>query len=405
VPFGESLVQYIDLTQENTYLRGFTGGFADSNFEYMYLVPGYTGIGSTAEQHGISNYERRGSHAVRVSLTDFSSSGVSYFDLRDAGDTLVQFAGGFVSGGHVYYIPSVAGVLTRVSTADFSSSGVETLDLASINAVFNENFCGGFVAGGHAWLYQCYVNVAGGAAWILRLTLSDFSSSGVQACDIAGSVNANLKGWSGGFSDGTYAYFIATNRAPGTESGYITRISLSDFSTDGTGVSFWNLEAVDTDMVGFRSGFHDGTFAYLTGYYHGGYANHVVRFPLAEFGSASAVVTLINLNDALDGGAQFQGLNGGFFDGSAVYIAPHAPNTGQGTRVARIPVSDFSASSVSILNLADTNSALNGFHNAFYANGYGYFVPWTYPPHGNLVRIHVSTYTPSASEVGFSTLG
>jgi len=404
MPFGDSLVQYIDLTQENTYLRGFHGGFADSNFEYMYLVPGWHGIGSSAEQHGISYYERRASHAVRVSLTDFSSSGVSYFDLRDTAVNLVYFTGGFVSGAHAYYIPNTHGVLTRVRTADFSSSGVETLDLASINAAYEE-FCGGFVAGGHAWLYQCYENVVGGAAWILRLTLSDFSSSGVQACDVAGSVNANLKGWAGGFSDGTYAYFIATNRAPGTESGYITRISLSDFNTDGTGVSFWNLEAVNTDMVGFRSGFHDGTFAYLTGYYHGGYADHVVRFPLAEFANPSAVVTLIHLNDALDGGAQFKGLNGGFFDGSAVYIAPHAPDAGQGTRVARIPVSDFSASSVSILNLADTSSALNGFHNAFYARGYGYFVPRTSPPHGNLVRIPVGAYTPSASEVGFSTMG
>jgi len=68
-------------------------------------------------------------YATRVSLSDFSSSGVEYLNLADTNSNLRGFGGGFATDAHAYYVPSYSGVhlgyTARVSLSDFSSTGVD----------------------------------------------------------------------------------------------------------------------------------------------------------------------------------------------------------------------------------------------------------------------------------------
>ena len=65
------------------------GGFATD--AHAYYVPFHNGA-----YHG---------YAVRVSLSDFSSSGVEYLNLADTNSNLKGFMGGFVTDTHAYYVP------------------------------------------------------------------------------------------------------------------------------------------------------------------------------------------------------------------------------------------------------------------------------------------------------------
>ena len=66
---------------------------------------------------------------------------------------------------------------------------------------------------------------------VARVLLSDFSASGVTSLDVA-AVNANLKGFYSGFTDGTYAYFVPHNN--GAVNGYVARVRVAPH-TPGVG--------------------------------------------------------------------------------------------------------------------------------------------------------------------------
>ena len=48
---------------------------------------------------------RYSGYAARVSLSDFSSSGVEILNLAGTNSNLMGFAGGFVTDTHAYYVP------------------------------------------------------------------------------------------------------------------------------------------------------------------------------------------------------------------------------------------------------------------------------------------------------------
>jgi len=80
-----------------------------------------------------------------------------------------------------------------------------------------------------------------GRPWILDLT----------------TIDADLKGFAGGFTDGRYGYFVPWNN--GTYFGKVVRIDLNDFST----VSVLDLTTTDADLKGFFGGFTDGRYGYF----------------------------------------------------------------------------------------------------------------------------------------------
>ena len=63
------------------------------------------------------------------------------------------------------------------------------------------------------------------------MSLADFSSSGVTYLNLA-DTNANFKGFIGGFTDGTYAYFVPHNNGGGH--GNVVRLAIKSH-TPGTG--------------------------------------------------------------------------------------------------------------------------------------------------------------------------
>merc|ERR1712046_330349 len=92
---------------------------------------------------------------ARISLTDFSSSGVTHLDLTTVHSSLKGFNHGFIAGDHAWFVPyhngNVNGYVARILLTDFSSTGVTYLDLTTVHPDL-KGFVGGFSSGDHAWL-------------------------------------------------------------------------------------------------------------------------------------------------------------------------------------------------------------------------------------------------------------
>ena len=55
--------------------------------------------------HGETDWNSFHGYAARISLTDFSGSGVEYVNLGNTHTLLRGFDGGFVAGGFAYFVP------------------------------------------------------------------------------------------------------------------------------------------------------------------------------------------------------------------------------------------------------------------------------------------------------------
>jgi hypothetical protein len=377
--FSMETVSYLNLADTNTNLKGFIGGFTDSNFGY--LVPYFNGD-ATTPRHG---------YVARVSLSDFSTSGVSYLNLADTNTNLRGFMGGFTDGTFGYFVPENNGYhhgyVARVSLSDFSSSGVSYLNLADTSTNLM-GFQGGFSDGSFGYLVPYTKNNGGHHGYVARVSLSDFSSSSVSYLNLA-DINTNLIGFSGGFTDGTFGYFMPHYN--GVRHGYIARVSLSDFSSSG--VSYINLADTNTNLRGFFGGFTDGSFGYFVPHNNGVAKNgYGARVSLSDFSSSG--VTYLNLADT---NTNLKGFVGGFTDGTFGYFVPHNNGVAKNGYVARVSLSDFSSSGVTYLNLADTNTNLKGFSGGFTDGTFGYVVPYyngETNPSGYVARVRVSPHTP-----------
>jgi len=220
----------LDLTATDPDLKGFEGGFTDGT--YGYVLPYNNG-----------NYLGK---VARFLLSDFSS--VSVLDLAATDQDLKGFQGGFTDGTYGYVVPynngaDYSGKVARFSLSDFSS--VSVLDLAATDPDL-KGFQGGFTDGTYGYVVPHY-NGADYSGKVARFSLSDFSS--VRVLDLT-ATDPDLKGFQGGFTDGTYGYVINDNK--------VARFSLSGFSS----VSVLDLTAMDPDLQGVRGGFTDGTYGY-----------------------------------------------------------------------------------------------------------------------------------------------
>ena len=113
-------VEVLNLASVDSNLKGFYHGFATST--HAYYAP-YANENTGA--HG---------YAVRISLSDFTASGVEVLNLASVDPNLTGFAGVFATATHAYYVPhhhhtDYSGYAARVSLSDFTASGVEVLDL------------------------------------------------------------------------------------------------------------------------------------------------------------------------------------------------------------------------------------------------------------------------------------
>ena len=133
--FDAAGIDFLDLTQLDEDLKGFSGGFQGGS--HGYLVPYSKG-------HGDYN-----SKVVRFSLLDFSLDSVEILDLGPKSDELKGFGGGFSYGSYAVFVPYQNGmtdvnfrarnqfsILTRVDMNNFDISGIKTLD---VSRVFRKN--------------------------------------------------------------------------------------------------------------------------------------------------------------------------------------------------------------------------------------------------------------------------
>ena len=89
--------------------------------------------------------------------TEDKFGALEYFDLGDADDTLIGFAGAFTDYRFAYYVPNEGegsafhGHMARVDLEDFTRLGVTTLDLAAADAEL-VGFAGGFTDGEYGYV-------------------------------------------------------------------------------------------------------------------------------------------------------------------------------------------------------------------------------------------------------------
>ncbi len=351
--------QTLDLTAVDASLKGFTGGFTDGR--YGYFPPWYNGA-----------YFGK---VVRVDLQNFNSGGVTSLDLTTIDADLKGFTGGFSDGRYGYFVPTAKasntyfGKLVRVDLQNFTSNGVTVLDLTTVDLGL-KGFTGGFTDGRFGYLVP-FINSTGiYAGKAVRVDLQNFTSNGVTVLDLT-TIDVDLKGFRGGFTDGNFGYLVPYSNGTNTPFGKVVRIDLQNFTPGG--VTILDLTMVSTDLKGFSGGFTDGRYGYLIPLQNASNAQFgkVVRIDLENFTINGVAVVDLTLVDA-----GLKGFEGGFTDGKFGYLVPYAnaPNTYLG-KIVRIDLQNFSPDGVTILDLTTVDPNLKGFFGGFSDGHFGYLTP------------------------------
>jgi hypothetical protein len=309
-------VSVLDLGGFDPTLKGFHGGFTDGR--YGYFVPFYNGTAYSGK-------------IARVDLQNFSPTGISTLDLTQVGAALKGFYGGFTDGRYGYLVPAkdgsnYPGALVRIDLQNFTTSGVSLLNLTAIDSgLFG--FSGGFTDGRYGYLVPMYFS--GGKA--VRIDLSDFSANGVTILDWT-TIDNSLVGFSSGFTDGRYGYYVPSWNSSSVPHGRVVRIDLNNFSLSG--VTILDLTTVEPDLKGFGGGFSDGQYAYFVPGYPG--LGKVARIDQKDFTAQGVDWIDLAVHDP-----SLRGFWGGFSDGRYGYMVPFYYWTGSlhwSGNVARIPL-------------------------------------------------------------------
>lgn len=358
--YGIGLPRILDLTSTDANLKGFYNGFTDG--KYGYLAPNYDG----------SNYSGK---IARIDLSNFLS--VSVLDLTGYDATLKGFTDCFTDGRYGYFVPyyngsSYSGKVARIDLANWGT--IVSFNLAVIDSDL-VGFQSGFSDGQYGYFIP-YIKAPGTySGKIARLDLRNFST--VNTLDLT-TIDSDLKGFVGCFTDGKYAYLVPNNN--GSPFGKLVRIDLSDFST----VSVLDLTSTDSDLKGFQGGFTDGRYGYLVPFYNGSsYFGKVARVDLLDF----STVTVLDLTSTDN---DLKGFIHGFTDNRYGYFVPNNNGSVFG-KVARVDLTDFST--VAILDLTTIDATLKGFRGGFADGKYGYLVPYNNGSFfGKLVRLPMIDY-------------
>ncbi|MBI4319149.1 MAG: hypothetical protein HY675_11720 [Chloroflexi bacterium] len=259
----------------------------------------------------------------------------------------------------------------------------QSLDMGAVD-IGLKGFSGGFTDGRYGYFVPNN-NAFGISGNVSRLDLQNLAPSGVTSLDLAAS-DRFLKGFEGGFTDGRYGYFVPNYND--SYSGNVARVDLQNFAASG--YTDLNLTAVDGSLKGFQGGFTDGRYGYFVPFSSSATAisGKVARVDLQNFGAVG--VTALDLA-AVDG--YLVGFRGGFTDGRYGYFVPNFTGSVLSGKVARVDLQNFTASGVTALDLAAVDSSLNGFSGAFSDGRYGYLAPYanTSGLSGKVARIQLTS--------------
>ncbi|MBI5567969.1 MAG: hypothetical protein HY870_23935 [Chloroflexi bacterium] len=309
-------------------------------------------------------------------------------DLATVDPQLKGFNGAFTDGQYGYFVPgsdgiSYVGKVARVDLNSYITTSVTVLDLTTVDAALKA-FASGFSDGRYGYFVP---NSGRSSGKVARLDLQNFSVAGVTVLDLT-TVDPTLIGFAGGFSDGHYAYL-----APETPFlSKVVRINLQDFSS--TGVSVLDLAMVDPALKGFLGGFTDGRYGYFVPYRNPSFFGKLVRVDLQNF--AASGVTVLDLA-SID--SSLVGFAGGFTDGRYGYIVPNgASDFTQHGKFVRVDLQNFSTGGVTVLDLTTVNPSLRGYHGGVAIGGYAYIFPYynsVSVGHGEIVRVDLQNFSAS----------
>jgi len=328
----------------------YIGGFTDGTDGY--LVP-----------YGLNAIAGFSGRLARFNIDRFATTQFTSVDIAAVDSNAVGFYGGFTDGRYGYLVPYANlsgkhGRVARVDLQNFTTAGVTILNLQNVDAAL-AGFTGGFTDGRYGYLYSYYNNSAPSGR-LVRIDLHSFAAGGVAVVDLA-SIDPDLVGLAGGFTDGRYAYVFGAGYP--TVNGKVARIDLGNFAVGG--VTVLDLTTVNAAYKGFVGGFQDGRYGYLVPYNNGAPHGNLVRIDLANFSTSG--VSGINLAVVDPALVSF---NGGFTDGRYAWLAPHT-----GTKAARIDLANFTASGVRVVDFATIDPSLTGFAGGFANGKYGVMVP------------------------------
>jgi len=168
---------------------------------------------------------------------------------------------------------------------------------------------------------------------------------------------------------------------PVTPASKIGRIDTRDFSS----VSVLDLAITDATLTNMNPLGTDGKYGYFTYAGNGGAnAGKVARVDLEDF--STVTVLDMALTDS-----SYKGYHGGFIVGKYAYLAPYNSGSPHG-KVARIDLDDFST--VTALDLTSSDSDLKGFEGGCTDGKYGYFSPaYNGARFGKVPKIDLATFT------------
>jgi hypothetical protein len=381
--FTSAGVTFLDLTTVNANLKGFIDGYTDGR--YGYLIP--CQLSSTAS-HG---------NVVRIDLANFTTSGVTYYNLESLDTTLQGFRGGCLFKNYLYLAPYAYNKAIKINTKTFSSTSIsyEALNLTKNGGHDIESgFVGAFTDGRYGYFVPniTYLPTTGTTKThgvVARLDLGDRTNNAMTYLNLTQGGRTDAVGCEYGFSDGTYAYFISTNSG---SNGLVVRVDVENFTP--TGISYLDVTQANASAKGFKGGFTDGRYGYLVPY---GNSNNglFTRFTLSNFTTAG-----VSFLDIASTNASAVGFHQGFCSGKYGYLVPNTNQSGAHGFFTRVNLQDFST--VDILDLTTVAANLKGFTGGFALNNYAYLVPTrtsTTTYHGNVARISLSNF--AISEVSY----
>jgi hypothetical protein len=261
----------------------------------------------------------------------------------------------------------------------------QSIDLATVDPDL-VGFEGGFTDGRYGYLVP---NKGETSGKIARIDLQSFITSSVTILNLA-AVDSDLHGFYDSFTDGRYGYFVPFVNASFTPFGKIARVDLQNFTTSG--VTVLNLQAIDPDLKGFSDGFTDGRYAYLVPGFGINPTGKIPRIDLQNFTAGG--VTVLDLTGV---DPSLKPMGGGFTDGRYAYIVPASSISP--AKVARIDLQNFTITGVTLLDLSLVDPNLKGF-SSITDGRYGYLVPSSGSPQpGKMVRFDLQNYTPGGVTV------
>jgi len=397
-PINQASFSFFDTHSLNSNSVGFWGAGFDGN--YIYLAPNKGGASGQITRFN-----------VREPFN--SASSYSFFDMATLNSSAKGFSGVVFDGNYMYFIPYYAngaysGVAARYDRrSPFNDASSYTFyDLSNINLAC-KGFWGGLYHNGYIYFCPNTYNGSQYSGYIVRyntsLSFTDLAS--YETFNLA-TINANLKGFSGIVSAGSFIYFIPYQNAAGVAHGnFVLYDTGSDF-TNAASYNFLDLTtAVDSSCKGFIGGTFDGRYVYL----------------IPNDNSASGVVTRYNIETDFSTGASYDtfdlatlNLNlkaffGGSFDGKYVYFVPNSQ--GDSGMVAQYditqPLDNTASFSYHYFDTTTLNANSKGFYGSVSDGRYLYLIPFGTSPtySGQITRVSIYPGPQINYLNGYSTTG